>query len=78
MLSGDESPAERKIREALRQPTQIEFVETPLKDVIDYLKDLHHIEIQLDAARAQGSGRRRINARDQEPQGHFAPLGLED
>ena len=28
-------------------------------------------------ARAQGSGCRRIDARDQEPQGHFAPLGPE-
>ena len=44
------SPAEKKIEEALKQPTQIEFVETPLKDVVDYLKDLHHIEIQLDTA----------------------------
>ena len=44
------SPAEKKIEDALKQPTQIEFVETPLKDVVDYLKDLHHIEIQLDTA----------------------------
>ncbi len=42
------SPAEKKITEALKQPTQIEFVDTPFKDVIDYLKDLHHVEIQLD------------------------------
>ena len=39
-------PAEKKIQERLKKPTQIEFVETPLKDVIDYLKDLHHIEIR--------------------------------
>jgi hypothetical protein len=44
------SPAEKKIQEALKQPTQIEFVETPLRDVVDYLKDLHKIEIQLDTA----------------------------
>ena len=56
LLSGDESPAERKIREALSQPTQVEFVETPLKDVIDYLKDLHHIEIQLDAPALKEAG----------------------
>ena len=49
-------PAERKIREALNQPTQIEFVETPLKDVIDYLKDLHHIEIQLDTSALKEAG----------------------
>jgi hypothetical protein len=40
--------ADKKIDEALKSPTTIEFVETPLQDVIDYLKDLHHIEIQLD------------------------------
>ena len=50
MENSRQSPAEKKIEEALKQPTQIEFVETPLKDVVDYLKDLHHIEIQLDSA----------------------------
>jgi hypothetical protein len=37
-----------KIAKALKQPTVVEFVETPLKDVIDYLKDEHHVEILLD------------------------------
>ncbi len=41
-------PAEKKIADALRSPTVLEFVETPLADVIDYLKDLHGIEIQVD------------------------------
>ena len=41
-------PAEKKINEALKSPTQLEFVDTPLTDVIDYLKDYHQIEIQLD------------------------------
>ncbi len=50
------SPAERKIEEALEQPTQIEFVDTPLKDILDYLKDLHHIEIQLDSAAMKEEG----------------------
>jgi len=40
--------AEKKIHDALKSPTQLEFVETPLSDVIDYLKDYHGIEIQLD------------------------------
>ncbi len=47
---------ERRIAEALKQPTQIEFVETPLKDVVDYLKDLHHIEIQLDEKTLKRAG----------------------
>ena len=37
-------------RKEIAQPTQIEFVETPLKDVVAYLQDLHHIKIQLDFA----------------------------
>jgi hypothetical protein len=39
---------EAAIERALASPTQVEFVETPLQDVIDYLKDLHRIEIQID------------------------------
>jgi hypothetical protein len=50
------SPAEKKIEEELKKPTQIEFVETPLKDVVDYLKDLHKIEIQLDSAALKEAG----------------------
>ena len=42
----DDRTAVEKIEAALKQPTSIEFVETPLKDVIDYLKDCHHIEIE--------------------------------
>ena len=51
-----EGPVERKIREALAQPTQIEFVETPLKDIVDYLQDLHHIPIQFDAGALKEAG----------------------
>jgi len=40
--------AEKKIDDALKSPTQLEFIETPLQDVIDYLKDFHDIEIQID------------------------------
>ena len=40
---------EARIRKALDSPTELEFIETPLSDVIEYLKDLHKIEIQLDA-----------------------------
>jgi hypothetical protein len=48
--------AERTIRAALKQPTQIEFVDTPLRDVIDYLKSKHQIEIQLDTAAMKDAG----------------------
>ena len=39
---------EEKIIEQLDRPTELEFFEQPLIDVIDYLKELHEIEIQLD------------------------------
>ncbi len=40
--------AEAKILKALDEPTTMEFVDTPLKDVVDQLKLQHGIEIQLD------------------------------
>ena len=48
--------AEKKIDEALDSPTQLEFIETPLQDVIDYLKDFHDIEIQIDKRALEGVG----------------------
>jgi hypothetical protein len=39
---------EKAIEAALAEPTQLEFVDTPLSDVIEYLKDIYHIEIQID------------------------------
>ena len=44
----DQKGAAARIRKALDEPTSIEFVEAPLTDVVDYLKDLHNIEIQID------------------------------
>ena len=38
-----------RIEEALADTTTMEFIETPLEDVVAYLKDLHGIEIQIDA-----------------------------
>jgi hypothetical protein len=40
-------PAERRIEQALASPTQLEFIETPLQDVVDHLKDFHQIEVQI-------------------------------
>ena len=56
-LSGHgDSPSERKIREALNQPAQFDFVKTPLKDVADSLKKSHQIEIQLDSPALKEAG----------------------
>ncbi|HET6884120.1 MAG TPA: VWA domain-containing protein, partial [Pirellulales bacterium] len=41
-------PNEAKILAALDEKTELDFAEQPLTDVIDYLKQRHDIEIQLD------------------------------
>jgi hypothetical protein len=45
------------IEAALARPTPpIEFVETPLKDVVEYLKDTAHVEILLDEPALKDAG----------------------
>jgi len=39
---------ERSIEAELEEPTQFDFTDVPLTDVVDYLKSLHKIEIQVD------------------------------
>jgi hypothetical protein len=45
---GPQTAAEVRIAQALSDATQLEFIDTPLEDVVDTLKDMHAIEIQLD------------------------------
>lgn len=45
---GREGPNVEAIRRALDSTTELEFVETPLTDVVDFLKQRHGIEIQID------------------------------
>jgi hypothetical protein len=40
--------AEEEILKQLDEPTRMDFEETPLDEVVDYLKEFHGIEIQLD------------------------------
>ena len=47
-LGAVDAEANQKIKDALKSPTQLEFVETPLSDVIDYLRDYHQIQIQFE------------------------------
>jgi hypothetical protein len=47
---------EANIREALQRPTKMEFTETPLQDAVDFLKDYHGIEIQLDNRALENEG----------------------
>ena len=48
--------AAKKLAEALRKPVDLEFVETPLKDVVDYLKDLCKVEIQIEGRGLEAAG----------------------
>ncbi len=48
--------SDERVREALDQPTRMEFVDMPLQDAMNFLKDLHQIEIQLDNRALEDAG----------------------
>lgn len=43
-----EDPRDVKIAETLKEMTIVEFIEAPLKDVVDYLNDYHSLMIKFD------------------------------
>jgi len=45
-----------RIEAALASPTEICFVEAPLQEVLDSLKEQHHIEIQIDTKALEDAG----------------------
>lgn len=44
----DENPTHDKLRQILERPTTVDFVETPLLAVLEFLKDTHQIDIEVD------------------------------
>jgi len=44
----ERSATEEKIRAALDEDTYLEFIETPLEQVVDFLKEQHAIPIEMD------------------------------
>jgi hypothetical protein len=46
----------QKIEMELERPTQLDVVEMPLKDVVQYLQELHHMPIVLKSKRMEESG----------------------
>jgi len=50
------SLAEQKILAALASQSGVKFVDQPLSDVVDFLKEKHQIEIQLDNKALTDSG----------------------
>ena len=51
-----DSPARKQIRAALRESTELDFTETPLEDVIGYVKDHHKIQVQFDQKALEEGG----------------------
>ena len=52
----ESNPSEAKIVAALDDKTELEFVDQPLSDVMEYLKERHGIEIQLDTRALTDAG----------------------
>ncbi len=50
------SPNEERIAEALKDETQVEFVDTPLRDAIEYLQQVHNITIIIEQAALDDEG----------------------
>lgn len=48
--------AETRIMEVLKSPTQLDFIEAPLRDVVEFLKEYHDIEIQIDGRSLEDVG----------------------
>lgn len=53
---GTRRSAEDHIRAALENPTSLDFIETPLREVMEYLADLHHIPIFIDETALNDEG----------------------
>lgn len=50
------SPNERRIQRALSETTEVSFTDNPLEEALNYLEDLHHIEIWVDKQALQEEG----------------------
>lgn len=52
----DDSPAERRIRDALDQETSLQFVDTPLRDCLEIIGEMHNITIFPDERALDDAG----------------------
>ena len=50
------SPNERRSQKALMETTEVTFSDNPLEEAVNYLEDLHHIEIWIDKDALQDEG----------------------
>ncbi len=56
LAPAEDTPPQAKIREKLAQPVTLEFVETPLGDVVDFLRDFTSVNIVLNRANLEKEG----------------------
>ena len=52
----ERGPAEQKILDELDKPSKVEFIETPLKEVMEFISEQHGINIQFDEAGLKEAG----------------------
>jgi citrate lyase gamma subunit len=50
------TPNEKRIQKSLTETTEVSFTDNPLEEALNYLEDLHHIEIWLDKQALQDEG----------------------
>lgn len=50
------TPGDAKILDELKKPTKIEFIETPLKEVMEFISEAHGIKIQFDESALKEAG----------------------
>jgi hypothetical protein len=68
------SASEERIRAALVEPTSVDFVNTPLADVVDFLRDMHKINIRINRKALVEAG---LLVPDDLPPGENAPKAVE-
>jgi len=58
LAAADQQPADREpvVQKALDAPTTFEFIETPLTDVVDFLRASHKVTFQIDRKALQDVG----------------------
>lgn len=54
--TGPDAEASQKVAAHLHEETKLQFVETPLQDVVEYLQNLHDIPILVNRAELDSSG----------------------
>ena len=49
-------PGETRVQKALRTPTTLDFIETPLEDIVEFIGELHGVNVELDERELEDIG----------------------